>query len=107
MPPPGASMTISVWTVPAVSVTGRLVFALGPVALMVQVPGGIGACGLTLPGAAAVGVVRLLSMTLSCPCWALVRSGTTVYAPPALTVRLTDQTGLLDAEDPAARILTL
>ena len=46
-------------------------------------------------------------MTLSCPCWALVRSGTTVYAPPALTVRLTDQTGLLDAEDPAARILTL
>ena len=35
------------------------------------------------------------------------RKGTTVYAPPALTVRLTDQTGLLDAEDPAARILTL
>src|SRR5579863_2026207 len=54
MPPPGAAMTISVWTVPAVSVTGRLVVALGPVALMVQVPLGMGACGLTLPGAASV-----------------------------------------------------
>src|ERR1700726_1935754 len=140
MPPPGASMTISVWTVPAVSVTGRLVFALGPGALMVQVPGGVGACGLTLPGAASVvmlpgvpaaqlqwnvtccwliaawitrtkdlpfGVVRLLSMTLSCPCWALARKGTTVYAPPALTVRLADHTGLLDADVPAARSLTL
>src|SRR5580658_3482602 len=108
MPPPGASMTISVWTVPAVSVTGKLVVALGPVALMVQVPAGMGACGLTLPGAASVvmlpgvpaaqlqwnvsvfrlmsawitrtsdlplGVVRLLSMTLSDPCWELVLSG--------------------------------
>ncbi len=46
-------------------------------------------------------------MTLSWPCWALARNGTTVYAPPALTVRLTDQTGLLDAEDKAVRILTL
>src|ERR1700730_14545664 len=140
MPPPGASMTISVWTVPAVSVTGRLVFALGPVALMDQVPDGMGAWGLTVPGAASVvmfpgfpaaqlqwnvpccwfraawitrtkdlpfGVTRLLSMTLSCPCWALDRKGTTVYAPPAFTVRLTDHTGLLDADDPAARILTL
>ena len=46
-------------------------------------------------------------MTLSWPCWALARNGTTVYVPPALTVRLTDHTGLLDADDPAARILTL
>src|SRR6202035_3073179 len=132
MPPPGASMTISVCTVPAVSVTGKLVFALGPVALMVQVPDGMGAGSVVmLPGSPGAqlqwnvtccwltaawitrtkdlpfGVVRLLSMTLSWPCWALARKGTTVYAPPALTVRLTDQTGLLDAEDPAARILTL
>src|ERR1700732_4906635 len=140
MPPPGASMTTSVWTVPAVSVIGRLVFALGPVALMVQVPDGMGAWGLTVPGAASVvmlpgapgaqlqwnvtccwltaawmtrtrdlpfGVVKLSAMTLSCPCWAVARKGTTVYVPPALTVRLTDQTGLLDADDPAARILTL
>ena len=54
MPPPGAATTISVWTVPAVSVTGRLVFALGPVALMVQVPVGMGTWGLTMPGAASV-----------------------------------------------------
>ena len=140
MPPPGASMTISVWTVPAVSVTGRLVVLVGPVALMVQVPDGIGTWGLTLPGAASVvmlpgapaaqlqwnvtfcwlmaawitrtkdlpfGAVRLLSMILSWPCWALVLSGTRVYVPPAFTVRLTDHTGLLDAGDPAARILTL
>ena len=46
-------------------------------------------------------------MTLSCPCWAVVRRGATIYAPPAFTVKLTDQTGLLDAEDPAARTLTL
>src|SRR3984885_833037 len=140
MPPPGASMTISVWTVPAVSVTGRLVFVLGPVALMVQVPDGIGAWGLMVPGAASVvmlpgspgaqlqwnvtcrwltaawitrtkdlpfGAVRLLSMTLSWPCWALARKGTTVYVPPALTAKLTDQTGLLDPGGAAVRILTL
>ena len=53
------------------------------------------------------GVVRLLSMTISEPAWEVVLSGTTMYAPPAFTVRLTDQTGLLDAEDPAVRILTL
>src|SRR5260370_41129453 len=133
-------MTFSVRTGPAVSVAGRLVFALGAVALMVQVPGGIGAWGLTVPGAASVvmlpgspgaqlqwnvtccwltaawitrtkdlpfGVVRLLSMTLSWPCWALARNGTTVYAPPAFTVRLTDHTGSLDAGDPAARRLAL
>ena len=41
MPPPGLEMTISLWTVPSVSVTGRLVFALGPVAVMVQVPAGM------------------------------------------------------------------
>src|ERR1700676_5288350 len=137
MPPAGASRTISVWTVPAVSVTGRLAFAVGPVALMVQVPGGMAAWALTLPGAAldvmspgAPGaqlqwnvtcfwstaawitrtedlpdcVVRLLLMTLSCAVWALVLRATTVYAPPACTVKLTDETGLLDAEDPAVRI---
>ena len=41
------------------------------------------------------------------PLLALARSGATVYAPPAFTARLTDQTGLLDADHPAARILTL
>jgi len=140
MPPPGAATTISVWTVPEVRVTGRLALALGPVAVMVHVPDGMGACGLTEPGTASVvmlpgapaaqlqwnvtwpwlrsawitrtkdlpfGTVRLLSMTLSWPCWALARSGTTVYAPPAFTVRPTDQTGLLDAEAPAGRTLTL
>src|ERR1051326_8008936 len=54
MPPPGAATTISVWTVPAVSVTGRLALALGPVAVMVHVPAGMVACGLTVPGAASV-----------------------------------------------------
>jgi hypothetical protein len=54
MPSPGLEMTISVWTVPAVSVTGKLVFALGPVAVMVQVPAGMGTWGLTVPGAASV-----------------------------------------------------
>ncbi len=37
------SMTTSVWTVSPTSVTGRLACPLGPVADMVQVPGGIGA----------------------------------------------------------------
>jgi hypothetical protein len=41
--PLGPSMTTSVWTVPAVSVTGMLAAALGPVAVMVQVPAGMGA----------------------------------------------------------------
>ena len=104
-------MTISVWTVPAVRVTGRAALVLPLEAVMVHVPDGMGACGLTLPGAASVvmlpgapaaqlqwnvtacwsmsawmtrtndlpaGVFRLLSMTLTEPSWALVRSGTTV-----------------------------
>jgi hypothetical protein len=37
------SMTTSVWTVLSASVTGRLASALGPVADMVQVPGGMAA----------------------------------------------------------------
>ena len=130
-PPPLVAMTISVWTVPAVSGTYRLAFAVEPVALMVQGPGGIAACGLTLPGAASVvmsplvpaaqlqwnvtwfwltsawitrtkassfGVVRLLSMTVSFPDWALDLRGTTVYTPPSFTVRLTDQAGELDGK---------
>ena len=42
MPPLDVEMTTSVWTVSAVSVTGRLAFALEPVAVMVQVPLGMG-----------------------------------------------------------------
>src|SRR5579859_7203414 len=37
MPPPGAAMTTKVCTVPTVSVTGRLAFAVRPVAVMVHV----------------------------------------------------------------------
>src|SRR5271170_6315086 len=47
-------MTSSVWTVPATSVTDRLVFAVGPVAVMVQVPAGMDAGGLTEPVGALV-----------------------------------------------------
>ncbi len=53
------------------------------------------------------GVVRLSLRTLACPPPVATVRAATVYARPACTVTLAVKTGLLDAEDPADRILTV